>query len=212
MPDIRQTAMLDDFERPDETPVQPPWFQVPGAGANMNLASGVLTGALNPPNDTSSYLEFPTAFRGSVEMWAKSTGEAPLTEGYRFGMLTVASLAVGSREGYICVPHNNVGTDTWQLRKYTGLASFTEIHSVNLGPPNGAYVLMRRDGDLVETYVSADTTSWTLVNQVADTTYLGPFFFVLGTTGTNEGWDAMGGGLRNRQHMYRWQRGFGVSL
>lgn len=208
MADIRTTPLLDDFQRPPENPVQPPWHQSPFSNFSMELTGDpALKGIGLPPNENAAYLETPFGPVGDPEMWAKAFGDAPVTEGWRFGMFTIESVAVGERRGYICLPHNNVGTDTWSLRKYTGF-TFVQIHSVNAAPLGlDVLALMRIKNGLIETWRSDDDgANWTLHNQVADPgDYVGPWYFVLGSSGHNEGWTEIGGGRTNRQHMYRWQ-------
>ena len=118
-------------------------------------------------------------------------------------MFTVASLAAGQESGYMALPFESVFGSTWDVRRYDN-GSFSTIDTGPGGFAGGDLALMRRDGDYVETYKSIDGgDNWLLRTRTLDTTYIGPFFFVLGVTGVETSWGDLGGGLRNRAHIYR---------
>jgi hypothetical protein len=112
-------------------------------------------------------------------------------------------------DGYMCLPHNPVGTDKWFLRRYTN-SGVTAIATADYPNPSGGdFVLMRRNGTSVEVWHSTDSAAnWTLVVSAVDTIYTTGLYPVLGATGNGQtGWDYFGAGPAGFQHhteIYRW--------
>ena len=206
--EMRNTGQLDDFERANENPVQPPWYIVPG-NFNMKIDAGTLDGTEFPPVPALAYYAGREFYGQTVETWGIMAGDAAETDGWRFGMYTVDSLLhTGLPNGYQCLPHNSIGAWTWTLRRYDN-GNPTAIDSGPEGTMgNTDIVLMRRVGTNIEVWHWRPSTDvWVLRHDVADTTYtIGPFYFIYGATGVETGWQGIGGGVKNRQHIYRWLR------
>jgi hypothetical protein len=207
--DIRHTGTLDNFDRPaDEIPIEPPWYMVSGsANINLDATHSSIEGTVFPPDSSLAWYSAASFYGPSVEMWATMAGSAALTDGWRFGMYTTDSLTYGGANvnGYQCIPWAAIGGTEWALRRYDN-GVYTGLGAVSAGMVQDDIALMRRNGNNIETWrwsVASDT--WTKINDVTDTTYMyGPWSFILGTTGVETGWKDLGGGLKNRQMIYRW--------
>jgi len=207
MADIRETGTIDDFERPDEEPIQPPWFPVPGRTVAA-LYGGNFSPILALPSDNIlCYYANAVVSGDHCEMWGIKAGSAAIANGWRFGFATVASIARGSYDGYQAVPHNQLGAHIWYLRRIQdGVATQLDAPGVDLGDQ---WAMMRRNGTNIEVWHSADSVTWFKSTDVADVLFPGPYYPTLGMTGTETGWTEFGAGVLNRTHFYRWTRGRG---
>lgn len=224
MPDIRSSGVLDDFERsavggyaeltsPDGDEVA--WVTSPGT-----FPMRVQDGSVDPSTGgVIASTEFPTAhccahypgraLSGNVEVWAQNAGDAPTAAAWRMGLWMMAEAEGGSKVGYQTLTQNDVGGYSQVLRRYDGdlgtpLAS-TQVAILG----SGDYTMMRLTDTHVEVWIAelengAPGGVWTRYLNVPDTTYRGPFYAHLGGTDVTVGWNEVGFGLVNRQHIYRW--------
>lgn len=220
MADIRNSAEIDDFSwqgpgssyselYPADTGAAP-WYTVSGSFP-VEITTGNLGGTEFPPTSSLAFRLGPEWYGGSVETWAQAGGNPALTGGWRYGLYTVASCLAGAPNGYQAIPWNAIGGNSWILRRYDN-GALTQLTSASYPVPNdGKWCLMRRVGGTIECWMS-DTTdpngTWGLAVSASDSTYVdGPWWPVYGTTGVENGWQSIGGGYENRQHIYRWLAG-----
>lgn len=190
MPDIRRTSQIDDFERANENPIQPPWFTVAGS-QNCQLSGGALKGTTFPPNSNLAYYE-PTSWAGRHgEAWGIAGGSPAETAGWRIAILQTPGV---SPSGYTILPHNPIGTNGWIFRRIDG-GSVVGLGTISPAELDENDICMiRLDGDKFQGWRSADGgANWTLVGEFTDNTYSGPFYACFGTTGTETSWKAVGG-------------------
>jgi hypothetical protein len=196
MPDIRaHPEFLDDFQRPDEDPIEPPWIQTPGATSTAThfLENGRMeshgdgqyryTGAGGGPFDAST---------ASIEVWGLAGPGIDLTEAWRIGFLT------SDCSGYMCLINNNIGDNVWQIRSYSG-GNFTVINEAYFEEFPG-YVLVRIGEGVLESYYSADAQTWILINSAALGITSG-LYLMLGVSSDDSGnpsWEGFGGGIIER--------------
>lgn len=205
MPDIRRSPSFSPFDGYPSAGVETtsyptpsdviPWYTVPGSNP-IRVSAGGIGGTEFPPTPSLGFWEGRRIFSQTPEAWGRATGSPGTTAGWRYGMFTVESVLAGSVNGYLVLPHNNVGTDSWIFRRYTN-GSFTTLTSVAFPLVTSRYCLMRRVGANIECWRSGvnDPTNWEQVLSVADTTHTdGPWFVAFGTTGTETGWSNVGGG------------------
>jgi hypothetical protein len=220
MPDIRETGVLDDFSAypgtqyettsyPIASPVVP-WYTSPGS-VPVLINNGGIDGSQFPPVSQLAFYS-AAAFGGpTVETWGLTAGDPALSDAWRWGMYTVTSVALGKPNGYQALHGFGIGGIYFSIRRYDD-GTPTEIAGSGPGPGTGGIMLLRRNGNDVECWMSADNgANWTLMCSATDTNYVtGPFYFVYGDTGVETGWTIVGGGIRNRSHIYRWLPGIRV--
>jgi hypothetical protein len=204
MADIRYTAQIDDFERADENPIDPPWVRNWTSGINCKLGSGAIgSTSVNPAQSAQSFWETESWTGNEIEAWAEFSGSVEQADSSRMGLADDAA----GMNGYILRCENPVGTDEWVIRKYTG-GSASEISAANHTPPvDGSLVCMQLTATLVNCYYSTDAgANWTLVVSAADSAYRSGLFVHLGANGGEPGWEAVGAGVpsQNRTQIYRW--------
>lgn len=205
MADIRYTPQRDDFQRPNENPINPPWLRNWGSGVNCQLLSNSLKSTVGNPASSGQDFWSTMSFTGDdIEAWGIFTGTLPQAESNRFGL---CDSAVGMN-GYICRAQNPVGPDNWVIRKYTnGVA--TGIASQNAPLPSGGSIcLMQLTATHVRVYHSTDGgLNFTLIVSAADTTYRSNLYLHFGGNGRGGGWTGVGGGVpsvRRHPQIYRW--------
>lgn len=206
--DIRNTGLLDTFAYADQNPAPYPWITVPMNGP-MLIKYESLQGTVFPPDPSSSYWLQDFYYGASIEAWGEQSGSAAITDGWRFGFYTVDSIVQGAPSGYQVLPHNFIGGAAWVIRRIDGGVA-TQLDVVGHGHGgDGEYALVKRNGGNLEAWHSdIGYTAWELVSSVADSTYVnGPWYVYFGATGVETGWASVGGGLKNRQMIYRWLRG-----
>ena len=219
--DIRNTGVLDDFSTypvtenetvpiGEASPVDP-WHTSPGSQP-IDVSSGGIGGTNFPPVSNLGVFLGASFYGATVEMWADMDGSPALSDAWRYGMYTVESVVLGAVDGYQGLMGQGVSGNFWILRRVdNGVAT-----DIGLTPGStdltAGLALMRRYGNDVEMWHSTDGgASWTLRVTATDPTYInGPWFFVLGTTGVETGWSALGGGVKNRQVIYRVLKGLRV--
>lgn len=198
MPDIRLSPLIDDFERADENPVQPPWIN--SFTGDMKIEGGTLQGTEFPPVRSAAHHSDFYLYGPRMEIWAMATGSPAETAGWRFGLLS----AYGEN-GYECLPHNPIGGgNPWILRRHDGFTD-TQINVGTSALVAGDLVCMILDATGVHCYRSTDDgDNWTLVVEAGDMAYRTGLYPTLGTTGTETGWAHVGAGNRNRTQIYRY--------
>jgi len=192
MADIRlDPNFIDDFERANENPVQPPWELFDAPFIPMQLDNGVINGtSFNPSNSSQQYYGALPLTGDIIEAWGESFGNANTQDAYRLGLLD------GSNSGYLCYMPNNPGDDEWIIRKYTNgtfsiLAQGTPPQSA---PSLGDLVLMQTDATSVYCYYSTDNgANWTLMVTGVDADYRTDMYITLGANGEAPGWEMAGG-------------------
>lgn len=204
MADIRTSGLLDNMPYANQSPApDPPWKSNVITWSAMKINAHALVGTDLTGSSAAWY--DTVAFAGpDLEIWGTSTGDAPLGESYRLAALTDPVNLVG----YQIVIANQPDGYHWILRRYTGAGAFVGLDDVlehSLGA-NQICMLRLTAGRVQAWHGSADALTWVKVNDVADTTYTGPWFWgMLGSVGENEGWGEFGGGSNvNRPQIYRW--------
>lgn len=171
----------------------------------MGLVLGTIIGTVIPPSPSGAWYSL-AFFSGNVEIWGQTAGDAPTVEGWRLAMFTLPREDVYN--GYELILQNTITDYVAFLVRYDDGGATNIGSSVVLSPAPGGgdYWLIRTDGSLVQSWRSTDGgINWTKINEVTDTSYRGPFYPVAGATGSgNTGWTAIGGGIRNKPHFYRW--------
>jgi hypothetical protein len=195
MADIRKSGALPfDFQAAaDQDPSPAPWTTVFGS-SDTKIQDHALTGTVFPPTSSLSY--WPLAPWGGRfgEAWGKGFGSPALTAGWRMALFMDPD--TGPINGYQVLPQNYIGPDRWTLRRYDD-GAFTTIGDVEYGLLTNHYAILRLEGPYVQCW-RTDTAgqpngTWTLVQEVYDDTYTGPFYPCFGTTGTECGWTLVGG-------------------
>lgn len=200
MADIRNSPLLDDFQRANETPLQPPWYQT--ESHPMNLVSNGIGGTAFPPAGSGDYYSAKSLGSRPTEVWGIASGGASaLLDGTRI-MLWQDPIA---RSGYVALPTEEPLGDTWFLRRYDN-GIFTSLADINYPEPGANDIVMIRvAGSNVEFWHGTSSgTVWTNVATIGDNTYQGPFYGGLGSTGEEKGWKGFGGGKpKNLPQIYR---------
>lgn len=210
MADIRHSGLLDDFERANEYPINPPWYQpFPMVYGDMHLWNNSITGSVLPPTGNACWRP-DIAATGDVEIWAIAGGSAAIPDSYRIGLFTQTEPVYG----YQCVPGLGVGGSRWDMRRYDASdgSTFTSLQLTSYAmPSDNSLVLLRTYGTKVQSWLSNDAgATWSLVNDVDDPAYRVGLQPMLGiTTGFGGGtyeitWKSVGFGRINRTQIYRW--------
>jgi hypothetical protein len=212
MTDIRHSGILDDFTRTGGTeyPTLPPWFTVPTMYATQ-ISGGALGGPDAPPTPDAAYYSNLAVLGPTMEVWGQQGGNAAASDAWRIGFFTIASIAAGYPAGYEVLPWNSVTSgNSWDTRRYNGDGTYDSIGDPQLTGligGGGSYCLVRRNGDVIESWLnsSGDGVTWVLAQTATDTTYVnGPFFLFLGTTGVETGWGCLGGGRITKSRIIRY--------
>lgn len=204
MPDIRQTALVDDFDRPaPENPALPPWVRDFGGWIDCQISGGTLSGIDFPPTGAQMYYEdllIHAAGPPIVETWGLAVGSPALSDAWRFGLLTAGV----EPDGYLMVMGQGVSGNFWDLRRYDD-GQVTSIASAGGTLPGANYCLLRIVGAQVEVWMDDGTgLNWTLIASATDSTHRGAFFMHYGATGLNTGWGEVGGGPVVKSQIYRY--------
>lgn len=194
MADIRMNpAFTDDFERANEIPIQPPWIFSGFSATTASLLSGGFQGGAG---DTQYRYEADGPYdfgAGDYEVWGQSGPGCDLTEALRIGFFDT------SKNGYMLMIFNGIGTPTWRIRHYTGgSGSFSDIsvveHDFPFGFPND-YALVQVVGGTLNTYYSGDAgANWDGPINSVSVSGSGYYGF-LGTStddGANPSWKGFG--------------------
>lgn len=195
MPDIRRTGLIDDFERPDENPIQLPWLDASNSVSAGQLRVGNYQGV-----GAGGCRAFwtPRSFSGDVECWAMAVGSPGLGFGWRLGLMFNPDPSLPTN-GYEVLPHNN-GPLNWALRTIVngGTAAQWTASQVDVGTgmSQGDLLLIRTRGTQVQVFHSGDDgDNWIPIFDVTDQTYRSGLYLAVGTTGNETGWSAVGGGV-----------------
>lgn len=218
MAELRRTGTLDDFQRPDESPLSwdGRWQTLRYAASPLSLSSGAV-GILgvSPSVSPASYWQ-PNVWYGNVECWGRGWGGNDLSEGlslylhmwntyYQAGN---PALLTGYRAMW---SDDVIGGPHMTLYRYNGSGSPTVLAGPTAGVSfdcTGGLNLFRKMGDTLEAWKTTDSTGltgWTLLISATDSTY--SYGFVgLGTQQDDEnpGWKLFGGGSLNRSQIYRY--------
>lgn len=203
MPDIRQSHQLDDFNRPNEHPILPPWLQLDTGGtwSNNHLHSGAISHPSEGGTPVSWSYWSPEIMTGDFEVWGYPTGgEAGAAgTGWRLGFWRVSTAGGASTaSGYLVLWFTALG-DACIIRRYSNPTTFVNIASN--GDSHGGVQLFRKTGSLLEAFTSFDNgANWTLNLAVNDPTYANDVFYlgvgVEDPTFVGTGWNAIGGGSK----------------
>lgn len=202
MADIRFAPnVIDDFERPDENPILPPWYATPSWELPIELDNGGVGSPSFDPNYQAQsswmggYMSGPR-----MEVWAIAAGDAPLHDGYYFGLHN----ADGG--GYYVRNANSVGgPDAIEIWIRSPDGSRTMLASAPGVLPTGLftgyapdYCLIQVIDNTISVYVSQDAgATWTFYVSAFDTTYCNAddeMYPSLGGQGGGPGWSAFGAG------------------
>lgn len=204
MADIRTTGMLDDFERPNETPIQAPWLFAGFSATTANLVGGRFQGG---PGDTQYIFQgegsgpFDVS-QEDIEVWGQVGPGADLTEALRIGWFTTGG------SGIMLIIINGLGPVVWNIRSYSS-GGFSTVQSVEHAFPLGSphdYVLMQIRAGVLRTYVSHDSgDNWTgpINNIGASGSGLYPMLGTSSDDGGNPSWMAFGGKEEDIPQIYR---------
>lgn len=202
MADIRTTGVYDDFQRPNETPIAPPWLYAGFSATTVNLVSQRFQGG---PGDTQYIYQgegsgpFDVS-QEDIEVWGKPGPGADLTEALRIGWFTTGGA------GIMLIIINGLGPVVWNIRSYPGAVTVQSVeHPFPLGSPNDI-VLMQAFGGVLNTYVSHDDGA----NFIGPINTIGVsgsgLYPMLGTSsddGGNPSWIAFGGLEEDMPQIYR---------
>lgn len=209
MADLRTTGLIDDFERPDENPIEPPWYLLRTSeiqGGGVRLEGGVLRGNNFPPTNCSA------AYRakvfggpsGDIEVWALHGGSPALSDASRIGFYTYATVDDDNPSGYEMIFGEGVGGNYYEIRRHYpgGFTNEGTAYDVSIG---GLYLFRKQDA-YVNGWRSGDGgANWSLMVDYTDPSpFEGPWYFFLGTTGVETGWGSLGGGAITRSQIYRY--------
>lgn len=217
MADLRVTGQLDDFNRPNESPLS-------GGGNWGNPFTAGTTGQLSLVDGDAATTKFdgfgldysywtPDIYPvGDVEVWgAPVGGEAGAAlSGWRMGFMMANSIPGTSWDGYLFLRESAI-SDFIYFRRYDN-ASPTDLawsDPINMPYTDDyqTFLLARRVGNDLEAWVGYDANNWTLIGSTTEGTYHGPWKIFIGVedgTDVGTGWDTFGGGLRpRRQQIYR---------
>lgn len=208
MADIRQTGLIDSFDRAvEEMPVLPPWYVVVGA------QSPRIGGGAFQPNDLFSvtshaYLGDRVFVGPRIELWATRGEGADQTE--ESGMaLFMNPFNLTTRSGYSIRSGDAIGGS------YTSFTTYTDGVEVNAWDSpltdqiaGGSIIMLRIVGDLIQAWYSTDDgANWTMVAEGIETTHRGAFYAYLRIDSDDAAgptWIALGGGIMNRPQEYRY--------
>lgn len=200
MPDFPTTAELTSFDGPNENPLSDSgrWANYGGRPPLRRVTGGAFPTVEFPPNGSYWTVD---AFRSPCEAWGcrEGGGLGAANESWRIGMwLNDPNLLTG----YLALYGGGIG-ETYVIRRYTN-GSFTDLVEVGGSPPSRLGI--RITPTTVEQWAQVAGV-WALVQFVNDTTYRGVFYVGLELEeqgGINEvWWSCFGGGILNRQHIYR---------
>jgi hypothetical protein len=194
MADIRVTGMVDDFERANENPAQPPWVRDYAGHVDCKIVSGNFVGTDFPPTGSQMYHQTQSFTGDTIEIWARASGNAAASDGWRIGLCTS-----GDPSGWLCIPWDPPSANPqWLLRKYTAGSFSTVVTQTNALPGNLEYVMVRLTASDVECWLgSTDAQTWTQIISYSDSAYRSNLYMHLGLTGIETEWSEMGGGLNN---------------
>lgn len=216
MSDIRQTALLEDFS---EMPADPgvdtteyplassvaPWYTVPD-NLEVRIDVNGLRSTHFPNAATLAFFSSYGFLGDNIETWGITGGDPALSDAWRWGFYTIDSILLGAANGYQALHGVGVGGIYVTIRRYDGGVPTTPAQSGgSFTGRHGGIWLMRRNASDIELWSSGDSgANWDFEYAITDTTYTtGPFFFVYGNTGVETSWIGIGGGVRNRQFIYR---------
>lgn len=197
MADIRTTGVLDDFNRPDESPLSDggKWSQTDsGIGPALVLHNHGAT-HVSPGVTGSSYWNVFTT-DGDMEVWGVGTGGGAPGIAWALDMVTQPG-GGSTADGYRFRMEQSTGGTASVLYRFTN-AGFTQLASSS-GWGSGGMMLIRRVGNNIECWDSTDGGStWTNDITVTDTTYMTGMYVGCGIR-DNSGsqlldWTSIGGG------------------
>lgn len=202
MADIRQsTTVIDDFERPNENPilhtVAHPWVNAYYSSSDVQIKDGVLKGADIGNSPCHAAYDGFSMSGTEFETWGMPTPPSySFPEGTRQGCMDSGG------HGYLILHTGGFGLI---LRRYTGGGAFTAIEgSITAGDeqktPHGCLQLFKLIDTGFEVWrmsSDGDFANWTLTCRSNDTTYRNNLYMVYGSTGNEDGWDYIGGGIED---------------
>lgn len=193
MADVRYTtAIIDDFNRPDENPIQLPWKRDWASRIDMELNNNAV-GSPNPsPSSGASAYWSTQNFSGDdIEAWSTTAGNANIQDSFQIGLWTS-----GTPSGYELHIPNPVGADTWQLWRYVAGVTNQLASVLHAAPAVGTMVRINTNATHLQAWESLDAgANWTLIVQVATTQFRSNLYIMLGARGGGPGWDNVGGGV-----------------
>lgn len=217
MADIRKTGVLDDCQRPDESPlshggdwapaVRPTYGwngYAPGLqlfhNAIMNV--GVITNSVNV-----SYWK-SAVFHNPVEVWGRAGAGFDLSEGLRLYMNMLSPEGNVLFSGYALeMGAPVVGSSYWTIFRYDPDGGQAGVVAVNSGfPGTDELVLFRNIGGNLEDWRDLGTNGafWTFVCGGFDPTYdFGYIGLATLQDDNNPSWTEFGGGQIRRTQIYR---------
>lgn len=161
------TALLDDFNRADESPLAGNWstpINVSGASAAIS-GNGVITNS-TPPAGVSAYWDL-AQFGPDCEAWITVSADLDTNENFSV-FARLKDVGTDNYDGYqvgINAASNEIGIG----RRDNG--SYTNLGSVTVTPSVGDSVGIRCVGSRIEAWHKPVGGSWTLKVAATDTTY-----------------------------------------
>jgi hypothetical protein len=213
MADIRQTGILDDFVRPPEDPLSGGgnWTQTDATFLPpLSLESSGYVTHEDPgvSGDSKWVAQTFDPADGNVEVWGCAIGGGTGAAGIAWSLdLWQGPGATGYR---LRQEYSLVGGAAIQL--YV-MASGGQIGGAGVGGGSGSgeMLLFRRNGTNLEAWTSFDDgANWTLMLDVTETTFPGPYNLGLGIRDNSGGqalaWGCFGGGVQGTHHtrIIRW--------
>lgn len=207
MADIRQSPLLDDFQRPDETPIALPWRRDFSGWADAVLREHSLASDHFPPAGLQSYFS-ELVMSGSasggpvIETWGLAGGSPALSDAWRFGLLEAGE----DPNGYLLVTGQGVTGTYYDLRRYDA-GAYTSIGGASGTLTDLEYALMRLNGGDVEIWkdnLTSGAGPWSLVCSVSDPNHRTGLYPHFGATGIETGWKEVGGGAIVKTQIYRY--------
>lgn len=200
MADLRTTALIDDFARADETPIQPPWIALTGFGiVEPRLKQGEFWPNNSTSNKTSAAYWSQRAFAGdTIEVWGEISGSVDLSEGVRLGWLN--DIGASTFDGYLWMLNNSVGDNEWQIQKLTNGSASTILSQSPMSDigTGDCFIFRREDDDLVGYKSQGGYASFSEESRVTDTTFITGDFYVTLVIDHDDAndptWNGVGGG------------------
>lgn len=212
MPDIRQTGLLDDFQRADEIPLSWDGRWSPtdsGRWGPMVLKSGTATHKIQTgvANDDAWWTSGPS-LSGDMEVWGYGVGGGAPGVSLALGLFKDVGGSSGAEvDGYRFRMEQTTGGVFYILYRFDN-GTATQIAGGTGGSIN--LMLMRLKGNDVECWTDSTGTglSASLILSTADPTYRTGLRLTMGCNSNSNdqltAWEGFGGGKKNRSQIVRW--------
>jgi len=200
MPDIRLSEQLSTFADSTKHPISEGGaWQQSTPQSPLKKTGGVATDSSHGLTNYSEWIANTyTTDDGILEVWGipGGGGLGAAVESHRLTLWTPGA-AGRSASGYLTYFGGGIGSD-YVIRRYDSFV-FTNIAISGTAAP--AAMMLRIDGDLIQTWRATDGTfqTWEKMVEVSDTTYRGEFYVGLGIEDPTAGglsWLAFGGGKK----------------